>query len=216
MRALNCWPLRLGIQVFLPRAVGNEDGECFRRWLPPADAKRVPSGVGVHLMAFAAAQISGWLEQPRAESDGLLMRNAGVLDVEIEMHLLRVSIWPVRRNVVRRQLTPTRHLPVASMTLCYPLSSNTWQPRISAQNALSACRSAASNTITVRTNFMPPMVESAIGAQGCNERDRRRTLLAGDGSTVRTASRSHGWQFGCRRPPLGSRCRHSPADGAMT
>jgi len=84
--------------------VGNEVGERLPGGETPADAERVPSRVGVHLVTLIAVQILSWLEQSGAKGRRLFVGSAWVIDVKVEMHLLRTSVRPVRRDVVRRQL----------------------------------------------------------------------------------------------------------------
>jgi hypothetical protein len=83
---------------------GNELRERLPGRVPPADAKRMPGRVRVHLMAPGGIEIRSWLEQPGTEGDCLLMRGSRVVDVEIEMHLLGSPIRPAGRNMARRQL----------------------------------------------------------------------------------------------------------------
>ncbi len=64
----------------------------------------MPSRVGVHLVTLIAVQVLSWLEQTGAQGRRLLVGGAGVIDLEVEMHLLRTSVRPVRRDMVRRQL----------------------------------------------------------------------------------------------------------------
>jgi len=47
-------PLRVWVEVSPSQAVGNEHGERLSRWVSPADAKRVPGWVGVHLITLVA------------------------------------------------------------------------------------------------------------------------------------------------------------------
>ena len=99
----------LGLRAFcwisLPQAVGNELREGLPRRLPPTNAKRMPGRVGVYLVAFGSLKISSCLEQSRAESDGLFMRSARIIHMQVQMHLLgNDPMRPVGRNMVRRQL----------------------------------------------------------------------------------------------------------------
>lgn len=72
--------------------------------MPPTDAERMSGGVGVHLVAFGSIEIRSRLQQSGAEADCLFMRSSRILDMEVEMHLLRGSVRPVGRNVVGCQL----------------------------------------------------------------------------------------------------------------
>ena len=72
--------------------------------MSPADAKRMPSRVRVHLVTLDGIEIKSWLEQAGAEGDHLFVRGSRVVGVEVEMHLLGSPMRPVGRDVVRRQL----------------------------------------------------------------------------------------------------------------
>jgi hypothetical protein len=72
--------------------------------MPPANAKGVPSRVGVDLMPFVGIDVGSRLEQPGAEGDRLFMCCPRILDVQIEMDLLGSSIRPIGRDVVPREL----------------------------------------------------------------------------------------------------------------
>lgn len=71
--------------------------------MPPTDAERVAGWVGVHLVPLVAFQVTG-LEQAGTEPHRLFVCLLRVLDVEVHVYLLRRAVWPVRRNVVRREL----------------------------------------------------------------------------------------------------------------
>jgi hypothetical protein len=88
----------------LPKAVGDDCRDSLPRRVSPADAKRMPGRVRVHLVTLVGIEIRSWLEQPGAEGHRLLVRGSRVVEVEVEMHLLRGSVRPVGRNMVRRQL----------------------------------------------------------------------------------------------------------------
>jgi hypothetical protein len=65
----------------------------------------MPGGVGVYLVAFGSLKIRSCLEQSRAKSDGLCMRSARIIPMQVQMHLLgNDPTRPVGRNMVRRQL----------------------------------------------------------------------------------------------------------------
>jgi len=75
-------------------------------------------GVGVHLVAFGGIEAGSWLEQSGTQADGLVMRCARVLDVQVEVHLLcGTSVRPVGRNMVGRELHANPPLSEAWMTL---------------------------------------------------------------------------------------------------
>ena len=77
------------------------------RRMPPADAERVARRVCVDLMAFRRVEVAR-LEQAGTKFDCLLMGGSRILDVEVEMDLLRGPIGPVGRNVFRRELDADR------------------------------------------------------------------------------------------------------------
>ena len=72
--------------------------------MPPSDAKRMSGRVGVCLVAAVSIEVGSGLEKSGSESHRLLVRNSGIVDVEIEVDLLRVAVRPVRRTVVRCEL----------------------------------------------------------------------------------------------------------------
>jgi hypothetical protein len=85
--------------------VGNERRERLPRRVPPTDAERMPGRVGVYLVAFGGIKIRSWLEQSGTEGRCLFMRGSRIVHVQVEMHLLgNIPMWPVGRNMVRRQL----------------------------------------------------------------------------------------------------------------
>jgi putative acetyltransferase len=73
--------------------------------MPPAKAERVARGVGVDLVSLDCGQIVA-LQQPGAKRDRLGVGAHGVIDVEIEVDLLRFSVRPVGRDMVGGQLNP--------------------------------------------------------------------------------------------------------------
>ncbi|HXN61840.1 MAG TPA: hypothetical protein VN886_15445 [Acidimicrobiales bacterium] len=108
------------------------------------------SRVGVCLVAAVSIEVGSGLEESGSESHRhrLLVRNSGIVDVEIEVDLLRAAVRPVRGTVVRCELHADPPFAGGVGDAVPTASSKTRPPRIPAQNALSACRSAASNTMT--------------------------------------------------------------------
>jgi hypothetical protein len=98
------WPYVLWLGSFCPQAVGDERREGLSGRMSPADAKRMPGRVRVHLVTLGGIEIRSWLEQPGAEGDGLFVRGSLVVDMEVEMHLLGSPMRPAGRNMVWRQL----------------------------------------------------------------------------------------------------------------
>ncbi len=62
------------------------------------------SRVGVCLVAAVSIEVGSGLEESGSESHRLLVRNSGIVDVEIEVYLLRAAVRPVRGTVVRCEL----------------------------------------------------------------------------------------------------------------
>ncbi len=74
--------------------------------MSPPDAKRMSSRVCVRLVALVGVEVGSRLEKSGSESHCLLVRNSGIIDVQIEVDLLRVAVRPFRREVVRCELYP--------------------------------------------------------------------------------------------------------------
>ncbi len=72
--------------------------------MPPSNAEWVPGWVGADLVPFVGIEVGSRLEQSGAEGDSFFVCRARILDVQIEMDLLGVSIRPIGRNVVWREL----------------------------------------------------------------------------------------------------------------
>jgi hypothetical protein len=70
----------------------------------PSDAERMSGRVGVGLVSLVRFEIGRRLEKTSSQSHRFFVRGSGIVDVEVEMDLLRGSIGPIRRNVVRREL----------------------------------------------------------------------------------------------------------------
>jgi hypothetical protein len=69
--------------------------------LHPADEEWVASRVGIHLLPLGAFQVAGF-EQAGTETHRLFIRPLRVVDVEVHVHLLGRSVWPVGGNVAVR------------------------------------------------------------------------------------------------------------------
>ena len=61
--------------------------------------------IGVRLVPLVAPQVIG-SDQAGTETHGLCMRLHWVVHVDVDLHLLRRAIGPVRRSVVRGELNP--------------------------------------------------------------------------------------------------------------
>ena len=81
--------------------------------MSPADAERVAGWVGVDLVSLGAGKVLCRLQQTSAESKGLSMRASQIVDVEVEMDLLRIPIRPFRRDVSRCELDADHPSPLA-------------------------------------------------------------------------------------------------------
>jgi hypothetical protein len=72
--------------------------------MSPPYAERMSGRVRIRLVPLVGIEIGGGQEKDGSECYRLFVRCSGVINVEIEMDLLRVSVGPVRRNVVRCEL----------------------------------------------------------------------------------------------------------------
>jgi len=70
----------------------------------PPDTERMPGRVCVGLVSLVRIEIGSRSEKSGSQSHRFLVCGSGILDVEIEMDLLRGSVGPIRRNVVRCEL----------------------------------------------------------------------------------------------------------------
>jgi hypothetical protein len=61
-------------------------------------------GVGVRLVTLIGVEVESRLEKPGSECYCLLVRTSGVLNVQVEVDLLRAALRPIRRDVVRGKL----------------------------------------------------------------------------------------------------------------
>ena len=80
--------------------------------MSPPEAERVACWVGINLVALGGGQIVGCLQQASTELDCLGVGAYWVIDVQIEMDLLWVSIRPFRWDVVGRELNADHPAPV--------------------------------------------------------------------------------------------------------
>lgn len=88
--------------------------ECveFRRGrVAPSDAEGVAGGVGIDLTALVGGEVAG-LQEPRSGGHGSFMRRVGVCGVQVEVDLLRCTVGPLRRLVVRGELDSEPPLPI--------------------------------------------------------------------------------------------------------
>ena len=72
--------------------------------VPPPEAKWVARWVGIDLVPLGGGQIVGCLQETGTKRDGVGVGARWVVDVKIEMNLLRDSIRPIRRDVVGCEL----------------------------------------------------------------------------------------------------------------
>ncbi len=73
--------------------------------MSPANAKRVPSRVGVHLMTLFRHETGSWLKHACPELDYLIMGALRILDVKVKVDLLLLgSARPLWRSVIRSKL----------------------------------------------------------------------------------------------------------------
>lgn len=64
----------------------------------------MPRRVRVHLEAGVRRQIVGRLQQPGPQAHGLLVSGRDIVDVKVEVDLLRRALGPIRWDVVRGEL----------------------------------------------------------------------------------------------------------------
>ena len=83
-------PLAVLARLARSELAGDEGRELLVGRLSPADAERMPGRIRVHLVTFVDPRVRSGLQQPGAERDGLVVRSARVLDVEVELHLLGI------------------------------------------------------------------------------------------------------------------------------
>lgn len=72
--------------------------------MTPADAERMARWIGIHLMSLGRAEVVSSLEQTSAERHDFRVGAGRVVDMQVEMDLLRIPVWPLRWNVIRRKL----------------------------------------------------------------------------------------------------------------
>ncbi len=73
--------------------------------MPPANAERMARRVGVHLMSLVSQETRSWLKQTCAQLDRLVVGPLKILDVKVQVDLLRWgSVGPLGRSVVRGEL----------------------------------------------------------------------------------------------------------------
>ncbi len=111
-------------------------------------------GIGVDLVALGRFDVLGRLQQASAERRGFVMGGLDVIDVQVEVDLLRRSTGPLGGNMVRRQLDgqPRLAVDVDGVPIVVRVDGAAEQAR---QKVLSAVRSAASKTTICRVILMP-------------------------------------------------------------
>lgn len=72
--------------------------------MAPPDTERVTRRVGIHLKPFLGIEIVGFVEQPRTASHCVTVRFVWILDVQVQVDLLCVSVRPIGLNMIRSQL----------------------------------------------------------------------------------------------------------------
>lgn len=73
--------------------------------MSPANAERVASRIGVHLVSLFSRETRSRLKQPRPELDRLIVGALWILDMKVDVDLLLLgSIGPLWRSVIRRKL----------------------------------------------------------------------------------------------------------------
>jgi len=64
----------------------------------------MPGGIRVDLVALGRPDVIRWLQEFGTQRDGFVMGGLDVIDIQVEVHLLRRAIGPLRRNMVGREL----------------------------------------------------------------------------------------------------------------
>ena len=80
--------------------------------MSPSNAEGMTGWVRVDPVAFARGEVAIF-EQPCAQTDGTGVRRARVAHVEVEVHLLRVSVGPIRWDMVGCKLYTNAPIPVS-------------------------------------------------------------------------------------------------------
>ena len=91
-------------EMLLSEAFSHECRQRLVSGVPPPDAKRMSGWVGVDLITLFGVEVGCRLEQSGPESDCFVVGHRCILDIKIEMYLLRVSIRPLGGKMVRCQL----------------------------------------------------------------------------------------------------------------
>lgn len=82
-------------------------------WVPPADAERMAGGIGVDLVPLGCGEIVGGIQDASAQLDRFGMGRCWVVDVQINMDLLRDPVRPLRGGVVGCELDADPPVPVS-------------------------------------------------------------------------------------------------------
>jgi hypothetical protein len=83
-----------------------EVADCFVVGMTPPDTEGVTRRVRVHLMAFRFSEVNGFSQQTSAESEGLGVCRDGVVNMKIQVDLLRITVGPLRRQMAWGELDP--------------------------------------------------------------------------------------------------------------
>jgi hypothetical protein len=89
-------------------ALGYECSNGLLGRVAPSNAEGVTGRVSVDLVALLATKIGGCLEQPSAQPHRLFVRLRGVGHVEVDVHLLGRTLWPLGLDVGRGVLHADR------------------------------------------------------------------------------------------------------------
>jgi hypothetical protein len=80
--------------------------------MSPPEAERVAGRVGINLVSLGGGQVVGCLQQAGTECDRLGVGTGRIIDVQIEVDLLRVPMRPFRRDVIGSELNADHPVPV--------------------------------------------------------------------------------------------------------
>jgi hypothetical protein len=72
----------------------------------PAEAERMPSGIRVDLEALGRVDVVSRLQEPGTQRYNLIMGGRHVVDMQVEVDLLRRPVRPLGRNMIGRELNP--------------------------------------------------------------------------------------------------------------
>jgi catechol 2,3-dioxygenase-like lactoylglutathione lyase family enzyme len=103
-RSVNYGSEGCGFDSRRAHCLAKEIPHCFVVRVTPADAEGVARGIGVDLVPLGCGEVCGCREHARPQRDRFAMCCGNVVDVKIDVNLLRAAVGPVGRYVVRSEL----------------------------------------------------------------------------------------------------------------